>query len=206
MIDGPTACICFTNFKHRSINTPKSHLFACGILTVSSVKSPHIIFFSTPSFTADDAPSSPSGDVSATCWSSRICFYPPKNSVSCLSDGLVRLGHSASLSSSAACSAWTCWATRSGSGSCSSRGEKKEMQLEWEGLEEDRQTNWRNIWRELLCYHCIVLVPVHSLSHQLHDEQLTFCSRSDSQLFLALILFPLSPSPPHPFLHHCSPH
>lgn len=61
--------------------------------------------------------------VSATCWSSRLSFYPLWHRVSCLSDGLVLLGLPASFSSSAC---WCkSWATQLGCGSCSSRGERK---------------------------------------------------------------------------------
>lgn len=64
---------------------------------------------------------SPSFDASAPC-SSFFCVYSLRHHVCCLSDGLVLFGFPASLSSSAC---WCkCWATLSGSGSCSNRTER----------------------------------------------------------------------------------
>lgn len=157
-IDGPTPSVHISSFdKHLSMHTSKStciHLWYSRRQVASQFQH-YIIFF----FYISPAHSfcSQFFYVSATCWSSRLSFYPLWHRVSCLSDGLVLLGLPASFSSSAC---WCkSWATQLGRGSCSSRGErkkKKEMQLEWEGLEDDRQTNWRHAQRQLWCQQCFV--------------------------------------------------
>lgn len=117
-----SACVHLTNFSAYTnpVETQEhkySNLFTCETLT-QEVNSLHGSLF-----TPDDALFSQSFDVSATCWSSQLCFYSLGQPVSCLSDGPVLLGLPASLSSSSWW--WNCWVTQLGSGSWRRKGEKK---------------------------------------------------------------------------------